>query len=480
MLNKRFKPLLPGFHTHLKIPVAFFSKYIQGTNEQTAAKLRSNASKITWEVKIEDDGRRLTDGWKEFALAHDLRIGDILIFRQEKDMAFHVTLLGPSCCEIQYESCPEEENHIGNIPKKNNPRKEKEIASLDPSCFVAFVSPATLRHDKLNLPKSFVRANGLQKRCGEILLMNEKCKSWTLALKQELCGSTYIRRGWRSFCGGNGLKTGGLYTFKLVQRGRTPVLRLSSTDSELDEESSEGDEVEPESYEGTKTNFKKIQRKKNPKRDAESSSLDHSCYVANVTPSSLQENRLNLSKSFVRENGLETRSGEIVLINEKGTSWKLNLKRKNSCGTMYITPGWRSFCRVNGLRAGSYFTFKLIQRRGTLVLRLSSQFENKFVSLTLKPSNLTGYSLFLPLHFTKRHGINEKTKMTLMDKSGVRWFTNLRSEKTSDRVRLVGGWREFFEANCVKMGESTILKLIWEGDKSCVLKFWSKVKHETK
>ncbi|KAJ4902943.1 B3 domain-containing protein REM14 [Raphanus sativus] len=397
MLNKRFKPLLPGFHTHLKIPVAFFSKYIQGTNEQTAAKLRSNASKITWEVKIEDDGRRLTDGWKEFALAHDLRIGDILIFRQEKDMAFHVTLLGPSCCEIQYESCPEEENHIGNIPKKNNPRKEKEIASLDPSCFVAFVSPATLRHDKLNLPKSFVRANGLQKRCGEILLMNEKCKSWTLALKQELCGSTYIRRGWRSFCGGNGLKTGGLYTFKLVQRGRTPVLRLSSTDSELDEESSEGDEVEPESYEGTKTNFR-----------------------------------------------------------------------------------WRSFCRVNGLRAGSYFTFKLIQRRGTLVLRLSSQFENKFVSLTLKPSNLTGYSLFLPLHFTKRHGINEKTKMTLMDKSGVRWFTNLRSEKTSDRVRLVGGWREFFEANCVKMGESTILKLIWEGDKSCVLKFWSKVKHETK
>lgn len=202
--------------------------------------------------------------------------------------------------------------------------------------------------------------------------------------------------------------------------------------------------------------------------------------MANVTPSSLQENRLNLSKSFVRENGLETRSGEIVLINEKGTSWKLNLKRKNSCGTMYITPGWRSFCRVNGLRAGSYFTFKLIQRRGTLVLRLSSQFENKFVSLTLKPSNLTGYSLFLPLHFTKRHGINEKTKMTLMDKSGVRWFTNLRSEKTSDRVRLVGGWREFFEANCVKMGESTILKLIWEGDKSCVLKFWSKVKHETK
>ena len=38
-----------------------------------------------------------------------------------------------------------------------------------------------------NLPRSFVRANGLEKRCGDIVVMNEKSKSWTLALKQELC-----------------------------------------------------------------------------------------------------------------------------------------------------------------------------------------------------------------------------------------------------------------------------------------------------
>ncbi|KAL0897688.1 hypothetical protein Bca101_081649 [Brassica carinata] len=379
------------------IPAAFFSKYIQGRNEQTAAKLRSDASKITWEVKIED-GRRLTDGWTAFALAHDLRIGDILIFRQEKDII-----------------------------------------------------------------RSFVRANDLETRCGEILLVSEKGKSWTLALKQDLCGSTYIRGGWRSFCS--------VYTFKLTQRGRTPVIRLSSTDSELEEDTLEGDEVEclstePESDEGTKTNFEKIQRKKNLKRDAESSSLDHFCYVANVTPSSLLEDRLSLPKSFVRKNGLDTRCGEIFMINEKGTSWILNLKRKNSCGTMYIRGGWRRFCKVNGLRAGSFFTFKLIQRGGSPVLRLSSQFENKFVTLTLNPSNLTSNTLYLPIHFTRRHGINEKTKMTLSDKNSVKWFTNLRSEKIIDRVRLVGGWKEFFKANCVDMGESIILKLIRERDKS--------------
>lgn len=165
-----------------------------------------------------------------------------------------------------------------------------------------------------------MRVNGLETRCGEIHLMNEKGRSWTLALKQELCGSTYIRRGWRSFCSSNGLKTGGLYNFKLIKRGRTSVLRLSSTGSDLEEESSEGDEVEslstgPESDEGTKTN---LEKKKNPKNDAESSSLYHSCYVANVTPSSLQDDRLDLRKSFVRANALETRCGEIVLTNEKG------------------------------------------------------------------------------------------------------------------------------------------------------------------
>ncbi|KAG2308242.1 hypothetical protein Bca52824_027990 [Brassica carinata] len=528
----------------------------------------------------------------------------------------------------------------GKIPQKKNRKREEESSSLDPSCFLANIWPSSLRYDTLNLPKSFVRANGLETSCGgEIVLMNEKGTSWTLALNQKLCGVTYIRRGWRSFCSANGLKTGGLYTFKLIQRGRTPILRLSSKDSESEER-----------------NFEKIQRKK-----AESSSLDPSCFVANISratlcydtlylpvkfsrengldtrcgeivlmnekgrtwklklkrkrscgtmyitrgwrsfcsanglragssftfklikkggtlvlrlspkereedcsseaneveslstetesdeessqddrkikkhrstwkasssqsqnrlvtltlrPFNLEKYSLYIPKIFARANGLETRCGEIVLMNETGRSWNLNLKRKNSCGTMYITRGWRRFCRVNGLRAGSFFTFKLIQRRGTLVLRVSpssteseysseddeernqdeksfkksnsiwktssSPIQSIFVTLTLKPHDVKRSRLYLPLHFTRRHGINEETKMTLLDKNGVKWSTDPRSEKPSARIRLVGGWKEFFKANCVEIGESIMLKLIWEGDTSCILKFCSKVKQETR
>ena len=63
-------------------------------------RLRSDASDVTWEVKM--DGRRLTQGWQKFAASHDLRVGDIVIFRHDGDFLLHVSFFGPSCCEIRY------------------------------------------------------------------------------------------------------------------------------------------------------------------------------------------------------------------------------------------------------------------------------------------------------------------------------------------------------------------------------------------
>ena len=134
-----FQPLLPGFQSYLvisfsltlslyiltctsllvwclyeflslqNIPMAFYSKHIKGTTDEGNAnagdkavvKLRSDASDLTWEVKM--DGRRLTQGWQEFTTSHDLRVSDIVIFRHDGDLLFHVTTFGPSCCEIQYD-----------------------------------------------------------------------------------------------------------------------------------------------------------------------------------------------------------------------------------------------------------------------------------------------------------------------------------------------------------------------------------------
>ncbi|KAF3508321.1 hypothetical protein F2Q69_00001456, partial [Brassica cretica] len=375
-----FQPLLPGFHSHLTIPVAFFSKHIQGRNDQkTTTELRSDAaSEKTWEVKTED-GRRLTDGWKEFALAHDLRVGDILIFRQEKDKTFHVTLFGPSCCEIQYDSCLDDKNNIGKInSKKNNPKREAECSSSsDPSCFLANVIPSTLRYDSLNLPRSFVRANGLETRCGDIVLINGKGRSRTLSLKQRQCGRSYITRGWRSFFSANGLEAGDSFTFKLIKRGGTLVL-LHKSPSHRESKENEGSEADDE---------------------------------------------------------IESLSTESDSDEESNQDEKKRISIWNAS---------------------------------------SSPSLNRFVTLTLKPYNVIKCVLFLPKPFTDLHGITVGTKMSLVDKQGVKWCTKLRSE--SKRIRMAGGWKDFFKANCVRTGESIKLKLIWEEDTSCVLKFCSKVK----
>ncbi|XP_024004605.1 LOW QUALITY PROTEIN: B3 domain-containing protein REM7 [Eutrema salsugineum] len=191
-----FQPLLPGFHNYLNIPLKFFSKHIQGRNERNTAEVRSDACKNTWKVKME--GRRLTDGWKEFTIAHDLRIGDIVIFRHEGDLVFHVTCFGPSCTEIQYDVQPQD--NIGNLSEKQNLKTERESFSSDQSCFVARVTCSNLREDTMFLPRKFVRPDGLKKSSNKISLINEGARTWTLILKfRESSRTFYMRSGWRSF-----------------------------------------------------------------------------------------------------------------------------------------------------------------------------------------------------------------------------------------------------------------------------------------
>lgn len=99
------------------IPVQFFSEHIEGKHEGKTVTLRSDASEKTWKVKME--GQRLTHGWKEFVEAHVLGVGDFVVFRHERDMLFHVTALGPNCCEIRYtlsgSRCQEDEEESGEI-----------------------------------------------------------------------------------------------------------------------------------------------------------------------------------------------------------------------------------------------------------------------------------------------------------------------------------------------------------------------------
>ncbi|XP_024004601.1 B3 domain-containing protein REM8 [Eutrema salsugineum] len=219
-----FQPLLTGSHSHLSIPVKFFSKHIEGKYEGKTVTLRSDASEKTWKVKME--GQRLTEGWKEFVRAHDLRIGDFVVFRHEGDMLFHVTALGPSCCEIQYapsgsrDEDKEETSETDNIAEK---ALENRFVKLTPT-------PNSLDLGKQHLPVSFTRANGLIKP-EKVILVDKNRAEWSMNLKVEKgSGTMYIMSGkhWKRFCAVNEVGAGESLTLELIRGGVSPLLKFCS------------------------------------------------------------------------------------------------------------------------------------------------------------------------------------------------------------------------------------------------------------
>ncbi|CAN8306679.1 unnamed protein product [Cochlearia groenlandica] len=404
------KPLLPGFNTHLNIPVAFFSKHIQGRNKKNiTAKLRSDVSDETWTVKME--GFKLTDGWEAFTMAHDLRIGDIIIFRHEGDMMFHVTALGPSCCEIQYTSSSSsssschninddhQTNNIGKSSREKTNRVNKVESSTNHSCFVTNVSASSLKCDRLYIPLSFARSNGLHKMSGKkIILLNEKGRSWSLRLTHYKAAMlTYIKLGWRSFCAENGMSRG-QYTFKLVRKSEPLVIRLCR-EEHIPESESES--------------------------ESDTSSEDDSS-------SQYQESE----KDSLGEDSSKEQESENESLEDKSITQEKKILR----------------CRAS-----------------------SSYNQGRFVTLTLTPSAVKHYKLILPMRFTRANGLNEPGKITLLSKDGIKQVVDLLWNNRNGVLRIGKGWREFCEAHDVKIGEPFVLELMWDEEASPVLKFFTKL-----
>ncbi|XP_013640184.2 B3 domain-containing protein REM10-like [Brassica napus] len=333
-----FKPLLPSFQSHLNIPMTFFSKHIRGTtNEDNAVvTLTSDASDKTWEVKM--DGRRLTRGWQNFANGHGLRVGDIVIFRRDGDLLFHVTSFGPSCCQILYDDVIQVFSDSDS--EKYHQDTREEGSPSDNSCFVARVTASNLSRDMLFLPRGFSRSNGLTNRKCEIILLNEDGKPWKVFMSyHKTHGRVYIRTGWRRFCRQNRRRSNDLLTFKLVETGTKPVLQLCSSVYNRD-----------------------------CLRDSSSTSQDRFLTLT-LTPYSIRKSKLCLPAAFLKSNGI-TNARKIILVDRYGIKRTTSLKPDNNNGAMRMGKGWRELCKANGVKAGESFTLELIKEEGETATHL--------------------------------------------------------------------------------------------------------------
>ncbi|CAA7033023.1 unnamed protein product [Microthlaspi erraticum] len=426
-----FHTLVNGFQTHLTIPADFFSKYVEGKSlEKTTAEVKSDGSDINWKVKMTD--RRLGEGWEEFAVAHELQIGDVVLVRYEGDMVFHVSDLGPNWCELPSND-NDGQDDIGRsllkkrlypttqvdfssnddvsdtelLPrkkkvKKNSPEAEAEAvssSSSDKSCFVAIVTASNLLSDKLYLPQHFTNLNGLTRNCRKIVIIDGEERSWLLDLRFDESSDTfYISQRWRSFCEENSQKAGGFFRFKLVGNGETPVLSFcpeesidtirqsqrecteasgrESLSTELSNEDIDG-YMEPTKirdivtcYMVSKEERRSWEREKNNLRGRDSTPSSQKQFVTlTVTPYSVEKCLRSLPRKFTRTNDINE-PGMITLLGRDGIKQQTKLHLNKVTGSMNLGDGWRCFVEANGLKIGNSFTFKLIWEDKTPVLSL--------------------------------------------------------------------------------------------------------------
>ncbi|XP_023639406.1 B3 domain-containing protein REM13 [Capsella rubella] len=404
-----FHTLVHGFHTHFTIPESFFSKYVEG---RSVAELKSDVSDRTWEVKM--SGRRFTDGWKDFVVANDFRIGDVVVVRYVGDSVFHFSDLGPNCSEIQRNEGKnllkrrlhevEFSSNNGDVvddeelPREKRAKTNSEEAeavssssSADNSCFVAFVTGLNLTTDTLYLPLRFTSSNSLKRNCRKIVLRDGKERSWALGLEFNESSDTFYIRGWRNFCDENGQKAGGFFMFELVGNGETPVLSFSTTESVSDRRQRDcseaskiesvvtklSSEVENIAREGSKdecsslNSLMGIEKKEyilKPRGSPYSSySPCHKRFIKfTLPPDYVRIRNLSLAAPFVRDNGI-TKPGEICLLDKDGRRWLTNLGVDKK-GTTSLGKGWKDFVKANGLESG--FTLKLIWEETIPVLSL--------------------------------------------------------------------------------------------------------------
>ncbi|KAL1210424.1 putative B3 domain-containing protein REM4 [Cardamine amara subsp. amara] len=393
---------LSGQNSNPMIPDSFISNHLKGKNQSMKMKLTSDASVKIWEVEL--DGGRFAGGWKDFSVHHCVRNDDVLSFRHEGDMVFHVTPFGRSFSQIQFisstsddeeedddddvpnifddeeeeenvdvrdddnNSASEEDLHSKKFSSKKIARKETESSS-DKSHLVAHVTPASLRRDSMCLTSQFARSNGLDWRRCEIDLMNEHEISSTLLLRHNgTTGQAFMRGGWRSFCRRNEIKAGSFCRFKLVQRGTKPVLQLcpntsssipqgnsSKANQKRNVSESEGDdEIEPlDCSEIASMNQNRIV------------TLDYKPYM-------IRSSQLRLPASFTRENGI-VEAGEITVVNKDGVEWKSHLVSIKGRGQFYIR-GWRDFFEANDLKkVGDSFTLEVIRGGTSPILKICSK-----------------------------------------------------------------------------------------------------------
>lgn len=149
-------------------------------------------------------------GWSEFCVANDLKEGDY--------MMFEVVVNG--------------EKPIWKFHNKPTPSikssRNVEAANHKPadhSRFVSTIKPYCLTYGYLCLPKQFAFRNGLIRKKCNVIIRDERQRSWNLILRP-FGTSVCLRGGWDKFRAAYCLKEGDRIMFEVVTDGEKPIWKF--------------------------------------------------------------------------------------------------------------------------------------------------------------------------------------------------------------------------------------------------------------
>ncbi|TVU19270.1 hypothetical protein EJB05_35409 [Eragrostis curvula] len=257
-----YRTLFPGdCKRKLRLPDRFAAEL--GDRRHAKLRLAGGGEQPLWDVKVVDDeDKYLGRGWKEFAGAHDLRDGHLLVFRYDGSDVITVTVFDETTCRrrLGQQHCPRDaaaaaagtpvHGAAKEFPSPPAPRggstsadysagvggsvtgsgsgsseggSPAVAADAEQSQFAVTLRPCNLRAKKdqyLHVPLAFQDAHGYAQRRRVTLRMGGR--SWTVNLKhgkRTRGNRTSFKYGWHQFCLDNGLRVGDICIFKALREG---------------------------------------------------------------------------------------------------------------------------------------------------------------------------------------------------------------------------------------------------------------------
>ncbi|CAH2061199.1 unnamed protein product [Thlaspi arvense] len=145
--------------------------------------------------------------------------------------------------------------------------------------------------------------------------------------------------------------------------------------------------------------------------------------------------------TFGLVNGLEKKF-KIVLMNEKGESWKIHLRRQ-------AKPDGRF-----------YMIGENVPKKKRQKIEAAPSSDQSCFEAIVTTSNLRTDSMYIPKKFAVSNGLIENHQIDLMNEHGKSWTLYLRYEANRKRCNMSRGWRSFCVANGKKPGDIFNLKLV--------------------